>query len=273
MQERIKKNRQVKTLDTSRLERIPPYNLEAEESLLGSMLISKEAIITVIEIIAVEDFYRKNNQEIFKAIVELHAKGEPVDPITLADYLKKKGFLEEVGGKTFIHSLISNIPLASNSEYYARIVKHNAILRKLIYAATEIATMGYEVPDNLYSTVDKAQQLIFSIYQDLSFGNKDSKFAVMKDVLSEVYDQVSSLYEKKTDLTGIPTGFIDLDRRTSGFQNSDFIVIASRPGMGKTSLALGIARNAAMNEKIPVAIFSLEILFFKSIFSIVSLIL
>ena len=258
MQERIKKNRQVKTLDTSRLERIPPYNLEAEESLLGSMLISKEAIITVIEIIAVEDFYRKNNQEIFKAIVELHAKGEPVDPITLADYLKKKGFLEEVGGKTFIHSLISNIPLASNAEYYARIVKHNAILRKLIYAATEIATMGYEVPDNLYITVDKAQQLIFSIYQDLSFGNKDSKFAVMKDVLSEVYDQVSSLYEKKTDLTGIPTGFIDLDKRTSGFQSSDFIVIASRPGMGKTSLALGIARNAAMNEKIPVAIFSLE---------------
>jgi replicative DNA helicase len=258
MQERIKKNRQVKTLDTSRLERIPPYNLEAEESLLGSMLISKEAIITVIEIIAVEDFYRKNNQEIFKAIVELHAKGEPVDPITLADYLKKKGFLEEVGGKTFIHSLISNIPLASNAEYYARIVKHNAILRRLIYAATEIATMGYEVPDNLYSTVDKAQQLIFSIYQDLSFGNKDSKFAVMKDVLSEVYDQVSSLYEKKTDLTGIPTGFIDLDKRTSGFQSSDFIVIASRPGMGKTSLALGIARNAAMNEKIPVAIFSLE---------------
>ena len=217
MQERIKKNRQVKTLDISRLERIPPYNLEAEESLLGSMLISKEAIITVIEIIAIEDFYRKNNQEIFKAIVELHAKGEPVDPITLADYLKKKGFLEEVGGKTFIHSLISNIPLASNAEYYARIVKHNAILRKLIYAATEIATMGYEVPDNLYSTVDKAQQLIFSIYQDLSFGNKDSKFAVMKDVLSEVYDQVSSLYEKKTDLTGIPTGFIDLDKRTSGF--------------------------------------------------------
>jgi replicative DNA helicase len=258
MQERIKKNRQVKTLDTSRLERIPPYNLEAEESLLGSMLISKEAIITVIEIIAVEDFYRKNNQEIFKAIVELHAKGEPVDPITLADYLKKKGFLEEVGGKTFIHSLISNIPLASNAEYYARIVKHNAILRRLIYAATEIATMGYEVPDNLYSTVDKAQQLIFSIYQDLSFGNKDSKFAVMKDVLSDVYEQVSNLYEKKTDLTGIPTGFIDLDKRTSGFQSSDFIVIASRPGMGKTSLALGIARNAAMNEKIPLAIFSLE---------------
>lgn len=258
MQERIKKNRQVKTLDTSRLERIPPYNLEAEESLLGSMLISKEAIITVIEIITIEDFYRKNNQEIFKAIVELHAKGEPVDPITLADYLKKNGFLEEVGGKTYIHSLISNIPLASNAEYYARIVKHNAVLRKLIYAATKIATMGYEVPDDLYITVDKAQQLIFSIYQDLSFGNKDSKFAVMKDVLSEVYDQVSSLYEKKTDLTGIPTGFVDLDKRTSGFQNSDFIVIASRPGMGKTSLALGIAKNAAMNEKIPVAIFSLE---------------
>ncbi len=258
MQERIKKYRQVKTLDTSRLERIPPYNLEAEESLLGSMLISKEAIITVIEIIAIEDFYRKNNQEIFKAIVELHAKGEPVDPITLADYLKKSGFLEEVGGKTYIHSLISNIPLASNAEYYARIVKHNAVLRKLIYAATKIATMGYEVPDDLYITVDKAQQLIFSIYQDLSFGNKDSKFAVMKDILSEVYDQVSSLYGKKSDLTGISTGFVDLDKRTSGFQNSDFIVIASRPGMGKTSLALGIAKNSAMNEKIPVAIFSLE---------------
>jgi len=258
MQKQIKKERQLLPLDTSKLERIPPYNIEAEESLLGSMLISREAIMSTIEIIAEEDFYRKANQEIFKVIMELYSKGEPVDPITVADALKKKGLLEEVGGKTFIHSLISNIPLASNAEYYAQIVRHHSILRKLIYAATEIATMGYEVPDDLYSTVDRAQQLIFSISQDLNSKTKDSKFASMKDILSEVYEQVENLYEKKTMVTGIPTGYVDFDRKTSGLQNSDLIVLAARPGMGKTSFVLGISKYVALEEKLPVAIFSLE---------------
>ena len=258
MPSQVKKDRRLTPLDTSKLERIPPYNLEAEESTLGSMLISREAIITILEIINDEDFYRKANQEIFKAIYELFSKGEPVDPITVADHLKKKNILEEAGDNTYIHSLVSNIPLAANAEYYARIVKHNSVLRKLIYAATEIATMGYEVPEDLFLTVDKSQQLIFSIYQDLNSDANRSQFSAVKEILSEVYDQIASLYEKKSKYTGISTGFIDLDKKTSGLQESDLIIIASRPGMGKTSFALGIARYAAMEEKVPVAIFSLE---------------
>jgi len=258
MQDILKKTFSKETLNTGKLERIPPYNLEAEESLLGSMLISKEAIGNVIEIVREDDFYRKSNSEIFKAIKELYSKGEPVDPITLADYLKKKDLLEEVGGKTLLHSLISNIPLASNAVYYAEIVKHNSILRKLIYAATDIAKMGYEIPDDLSAAVDKAQQLIFSISQDLNYSSRNSTFIQIREVLTEVYDQTVALSEKKTNITGVTTGFIDLDKITSGLQNSDLIILAARPGMGKTSLALGIAKNASGKDETPIAIFSLE---------------
>jgi len=258
MKERIKREGKLSPLDTSKLERIPPYNIEAEESLLGSMLISRDAIVSVMEIVDEGDFYRKSNQEIFNTIMELYIKGEPADPITIADNLKKKGLLDEVGGKTYIHSLISNVPLASNAEYYAQIVRSNSILRKLIYAATEIATMGYEVPEDLSSTVDRAQQLIFEVYKDLSGGSEKAKVAVMKNVVTEAYELIEALHEAKSDISGIPSGYIDYDQMTSGFQNSDLIVIAARPGMGKTSFVLGMARNVAMLEKIPVAVFSLE---------------
>ncbi len=258
MQNQVKKANQLTPLDTSKMDRVPPYNLEAEESVLGSMLISREAVISVSEILAEEDFYRKANQEIFRAIKELFSLGEPIDLITVADFLKKKNLLDEVGDSTYIHSLVSNMPLAANAEYYARIVKHNSVLRKLIYSATEIATMGYEIPENLYLTVDRAQQLIFSVYQELNEDMKSGKFSVIKDVLSDVYEQVASLYENKSSITGIPTGFIDLDKKTAGLQDSDLIIIASRPGMGKTSFALGIIRYVAMVNKFPVALFSLE---------------
>ncbi|MGM0365405.1 MAG: replicative DNA helicase [Actinomycetota bacterium] len=253
-----KRGRQLSPIDTSKLERIPPYNIEAEESLLGAMLVSREAIAETLEIVIPNSFYRKTNQVIYEGILDLYTKGEPVDPITLADHLEKKGKLEEVGGKTFIHSLISNIPLASNASYYAQIVNHNHILRRLIYAATEIATMGYEVPDDLSSVIDKAQQLIFSVYQDYNQGSDSSRIAPMKEILSEVYEQVENLYENKSDVIGIPTGFIDIDKKTSGLQKSDLIVVAARPGMGKTSFALCVAKNVAMDQKQPVAIFSLE---------------
>ncbi len=250
--------KKASTLNTGKLERIPPYNLEAEESLIGSMLISKEAISEVIEIVKEDDFYRTSNIEIFKGIKELYAKGEPVDPITLADYLKKKNLLEEVGGRTFIHSLISNIPLASNAVYYAEIVKHNSILRKLIYAATDIARMGYEIPEDLASTVDKAQQLIFSVSQDLNYSSKNNLISQLREVLTDVYDQTVLLSETKTSITGVSTGYTDLDKITSGLHNSDLIIVAARPGMGKTSLALCISRNAGFKEDTPVVIFSLE---------------
>ncbi len=258
MQNQVKKTDQIIPLDTSRMDRVPPYNLEAEESVLGSMLISREAIVSVFEILSEDDFYRNANKQIFIAIKELYSHGEPVDIITVADFLKKKDMLDEVGETSYIHSLVSNLPLAANAEYYSRIVKNNSVLRKLIYAATEIATMGYEIPEDLYATIDRAQQLIFSIYQELSEDMKKGKFSVIKDVLSDVYEQVANLYEKKSKITGISTGFIDLDKKTSGFQDSDLIIIASRPGMGKTSFALCLARFAAMVEKVPVAFFSLE---------------
>ncbi len=258
MNEQIKREGKLSPLDTSKLERIPPYNIEAEESLLGSMLISRDAIVSVMDIIDTEDFYRKSNQEIFNTIMELYIKGEPADPITVADNLKKKSLLDEVGGKTYIHSLISNVPLAANAEYYAQIVRNNSILRKLIYAATEIATMGYEVPEDLSSTVDRAQQLIFEVYKDFSGSSEKAKVAVMKNVVTEAYELIEALHEAKSDISGIPSGYIDYDQLTSGFQNSDLVIIAARPGMGKTSFVLGMARNVAMLEKIPVAIFSLE---------------
>ena len=258
MQDKIKNNSRVSPLDTSRLQRIPPYNIDAEESLLGAMLISRDAVSSVLEIVKSDDFYRKQNQIIFDAILELFSKGEPSDPITIADHLKKKGSLEEVGGKTFIHSLISNIPLAANAEYYGRIVRNHSILRKLIYAATNIATMGYEVPEDLVATVDKAQELIFSIYQDLNQGNNKNSIAVMKDIAPEVFDEVEKLHEAGSDVSGIPSGYIELDKYTLGFQKSDLIIIAARPGMGKTSLVLGMALNITLKEKLPVALFSLE---------------
>jgi replicative DNA helicase len=258
MKEKIKNKGKLSPLDTSKLERIPPYNIEAEESLLGSMLISKDVIVSVMDIVKSDDFYRKSNQEIFSMIIELYVKGEPADPITIADNLKKKGLLDEVGGKTYIHSLISNVPLAANAEYYAQIVRSNSILRRLIYAATEIATMGYEVPEDLNSTVDRAQQLIFEVYKDLSGGSEKAKVAVMKNIVTETYELIEALHEAKSDISGVPSGYIDYDQMTSGFQNSDLVVIAARPGMGKTSFVLGLARNVAMITKIPVAIFSLE---------------
>jgi len=258
MQDKIKNDSRRSPLDTSRLQRIPPYNIEAEESLLGAMLISRDAVASVLVIVKSDDFYRKQNQEIFDAILELYSKGEPADAITIADHLKKKGLLEEIGGKTFLHSLISNIPLAANAEYYGRIVRNHSILRKLIYAATDIATMGYEVPEDLVATVDKAQELIFSIYQDLNQGNNKNSASVMKDIAPLVYDEVEKLYEAGSDVSGIPSGYFELDKITLGFQKSDLIIIAARPGMGKTSLVLGMALNIALKEKIPIALFSLE---------------
>ncbi|MEE8324751.1 MAG: replicative DNA helicase [Candidatus Humimicrobiaceae bacterium] len=258
MQDKIKNNSRLSPLDTSRLQRIPPYNIEAEESLLGAMLISRDATSSVLEIVKSDDFYRKQNQMIFDAILELFAKGEPADAITIADHLKKKGMLEEVGGKTFIHSLISNIPLAANAEYYGRIVRNHSVLRKLIYAATDIATMGYEVPEDLTATVDKAQELIFSIYQDLNQGNNKNSASVMGDIAPGVFEEIEMLHEAGSDVSGIPSGYIELDHYTSGFHKSDLTIIAARPGMGKTSLVLGMAMNIALKEKIPIGVFSLE---------------
>lgn len=241
-------------LDTCHLDRVPPHNIEAEESLLGAMMISKDAVLTASEIVDMDDFYRDSNREVYRAITNLYSQGEPVDPVTVAEELKKMGSLEKVGGKVFIHSLVSNVPIAANARYYATIVNNNALLRRLINAATRIATMGYEVPSDIESTIDKAEQLIF----DVSKQRHKSKPSSLKELLAETFEQIEKLYDSKSYMTGLPTGYIEFDKKTAGLQPSDLIVVAARPAMGKTSFVLGIAQHVALVEKKALAIFSLE---------------
>lgn len=236
------------------LDRVPPHNLEAEQSLLGSMLISPDAIVDVAEKIHPEDFYQPENKQVYEAILNLYTKGNPADPITVSEELKKLGTLEEVGGKSYIHTLVNIVPTASNAKYYAEIVEKNAVLRALIRVASEIASLGYDVPEDLEKAIDKAESLVFSVAQK----RISEKFVHIKDLLVEGFEQIEKLYENKSEVTGAPTGFKDLDTLTSGFHPSDLIIIAARPSMGKTSFALCVAQNMAVKEKIPVAIFSLE---------------
>lgn len=236
------------------LEKVPPHNLEAETSLLGAMMESHDAIADALEIAEVEDFYRPAHQKIFKAMVDLYSRGETVDPITTGEELQKKGVLEEVGGYPYLHTLISGLGLASNTRNYASIIERYAILRGLIRAAHEIAALGYEIPDEIESAIDRAEQLIFEVTQKKA----RPKFTHIKDLLTETFETVERAYEKKTFLTGLSTGYKDFDKITAGLQPSDLIIIASRPAMGKTSFALGIAAHVAVEENLPVALFSLE---------------
>ncbi|HEY4687582.1 MAG TPA: replicative DNA helicase [Candidatus Subteraquimicrobiales bacterium] len=241
-------------VDFTSLQKVPPHNLEAEQSLLGSMLISTEVIPEVMEVIKAEDYYREAHRQIFEAIMSLYAAGEPADPITVAEQLKAMGALEEVGGKPYLHTLINVVPTAANAKYYAEIVERNAILRALIRAATEVAALGYEAPENVESAIDKAESLIFGISQK----RISEKFTHIRELLTESFEQIEKLYERGTHVTGISSGFVDLDVITSGFHSSDLIVVAARPAMGKSSFALNIVQNIALNEGLPVAIFSLE---------------
>lgn len=241
-------------LKPTSLERVPPHNLEAEESLLGAMLISRDAISEAQELVRPEDFYREANGRIFSAIIDLYIHGEPADPITAAEALKKKGILEEVGGKPYIHTLISGVPTAANAKYYAEIVGRNAILRSLIRVANEVATLGYEAPEDLEAAVDRAESLIFGV----THKSVSERFTPIRELMTESFERIEKLVQNQTYVTGVPTGFTELDKKTSGLQPSDLIVVAGRPSMGKTSLVLSIAQHVGMQVNQPVAIFSLE---------------
>lgn len=236
------------------LERVPPNNFEAEQSLLGSMLISPEAITAVIEEVRVEDFYRDDHAFIFGAVMNLYARGEPVDPITVAEELKARGVLDKVGGKPYVHTLVNVVPTAANIQYYADIVKKNAVLRSLIKAGTEVVSLGYEPVEDVELIIDKAESIIFGVSQK----RVSEGFLHIKELITESFEQIEKLYEKQTHVTGLPSGFTDLDRLTSGFQSSDLIIVAGRPSMGKSAFALNIAEHVGLHEKIPVMIFSLE---------------
>ncbi|NPV53412.1 MAG: replicative DNA helicase [Firmicutes bacterium] len=236
------------------VDRIPPQNIEAEQSTLGSMLISREAIAKVFDVLAPEDFYKDAHRIVFEVIVSLFDKGQPVDLITVTEQLRQRDALEQVGGVSYLTALANTVPTAANVEYYAKIVKDKSILRSLVVAGTQIAALGYEGAEDVELALDEAEQVIFRIAQ-----NKPSEgFVDIKTVLIDTFERIEYLYNNKGGVTGVSSGFTDLDRLTSGFQPSDLIIVAARPSMGKTTFALNIAEHVAINEKIPVAVFSLE---------------
>ncbi len=238
---------------TEGLHRLPPQNLEAEASILGGVLLDNEAINTVVELVGSDDLYRESHRKIYRAMVELWDRNEPVDLITLSDHLKARGELEGVGGSAYLAELAGQVPTAANIAWYARIVREKAILRHLIRTSTDIATRGLEDRGDVDSFLDDAERAIF----DISEKRIRSSFVRVGDVMKGTIEKVNELFQRKEMITGVATGYRDLDRLTAGFQPSDLLIVAGRPGMGKTAFALNIAVNAALHG-IGVAIFSLE---------------
>lgn len=241
-------------MDYNALGRIPPQNIEAEQSVLGSMLLEKEAISTITEILKSEDFYREDHREIFDAVLDLFESAEPVDLITVSERLKTRGTLGNIGGLDYLAHIASAVPTTSNARHYAKIVEEKSILRNLIKTSSDIVNMGFEASEEVSYVIDRAEKGIFDILQKRNLQG----FAHIKDVLVDTFSKLEELYNNKGHITGIPTGFADLDFKTAGLQNSDLILIAARPAMGKTAFALNLAQYAAVHARIPVAIFNLE---------------
>jgi len=243
----------VKNIDLS-IDKLPPQNIEAEQSVLGSIMIENDAFPKVIEIIAREDFYKESHRKIFDAMIELFEKNEPIDLITIAEELRKRNEIDAVGGEAYLSALASQVPTAANIRYHSKIIREKSLLRSLIKSASEIAGKVYE--DNLDADelVDQAERIIFNI----SDKRIKASFISLKDLIKGSFETIEHLYDKKSAITGIASGFNDLDVLTSGFQRGDLIVIGGRPSMGKTAFSLNIARHVGVELKEPVAIFSLE---------------
>ncbi|MCL6581913.1 MAG: replicative DNA helicase, partial [Firmicutes bacterium] len=235
-------------------DRLPPQNLEAEQSVLGSLLLDRDAIATAVELLRPEDFYEEVHQLIFQAVVRLYDQNRPVDVVTLAEELRREGHLERVGGASYLGTLARAVPTAANVRHYAEIVQAKAMLRALIKAGTRIVGWAYEDTDDPRSLVDRAEQLIFDIAQD----RVRHPYTKLKALLVRAIDRLEKLYETKSRVTGVPTGFWELDEITSGLQPSDLVVLAGRPSQGKTTLAINIARHVAVRFGLPVGFFSLE---------------
>src|SRR5262245_35651196 len=233
---------------------VPPQSLEAEESVLGARLLSPGAIGAVSELLDAGDFYRASHGTIYRGALTLYGKGEPVDAITLVDELERRGELEQVGGRGRIHELAALAPATANAAHYARIGAARATLRGLVRAGQEIARLGQERPGDTTDLVDRAEQLVFELAQQRVTGD----FSHIEQLLKESFERITQLYEAGADVTGIPTGFRELDKLTSGFQPGNLIVLAARPSMGKSALALCTAANLAVRHEIPTALFTLE---------------
>ncbi|HWH24479.1 MAG TPA: replicative DNA helicase [Candidatus Limnocylindria bacterium] len=236
------------------IDRLPPQSIEAEQSVLGALLIDRDAVIEVADFLRPADFYRQAHSAIYEAILELYDKREPVDIVTVSEVLERKDALEQVGGSAYLTSLINLTPTAVNAVHYARIVERKGVLRNLIGAAGRIASIGYDENADVSESIDRAEQELFAVSQK----RVETGFSPLKTLLHSAYDRLDFLHQHKGEISGIRSGFKDLDALTSGLQKSDLILIAARPSVGKTSLGLNICEHAAVNEGMTVGVFSLE---------------
>ena len=236
------------------IERVPPQNIEAEQAVLGGMLIEKEAISKVAEFVKADDFYRESHRLLFEAMLDLFNKNEAVDLVTVTEALRKNDKLEAVGGIAYITSLANSVPTAANINYHGKIVEEKALLRGLINSATHIASMGYEDTEAVADIIDKAEKMILEVSERKMSGD----FVPIKSIIFDAFGKIEQLYASNGGITGLATGFKDLDKITSGLQPSDLILVAARPSMGKTAFTLNIASHVAIREKKAVAFFSLE---------------
>lgn len=235
-------------------DRTPPQNIEAEQAVLGAIFLEPSSLVQASEILIPEDFYRASHQRIFNVMITLSEKGEPVDLVTVTSELADLKLLEEIGGVSYLSDLANSVPTAANIEYYAKIVEEKSLLRRLIRTATTIVTEGYSQDEEVDALLNGAEKSIL----DVSRRKNSGAFQNIKDVLVEAYDNIEQLNNRVGDITGIPTGFKELDRMTAGFQRNDLIIVAARPSVGKTAFALNIAQNVATKTDENVAIFSLE---------------
>lgn len=241
-------------IDLQNPHRLPPQNIEAEKAVLGSLMLNKEAISQIADLLRPEDFYRSTHGIIYQSILSLYNKSEPIDLISLTNHLQDQGRLDEIGGVSYITNLTQSTPTAAHITHYAQIVRRKKILRDLINTAIEITELSYQKSDNIENLLDQVEQKIFAISQrSISYD-----FIPVKSVLEEAFERIDQLQQNKEHIRGVPTGFTDLDNILSGLQPSDLIILAARPSMGKSSLSLDIARYVGIKEKTPVAIFSLE---------------
>ncbi len=234
--------------------RIPPHSVESEQSILGSILLDKDAMITVTETIRPDDFYKEAHKIIYECMIKLSNKNEPIDLITLTEELRRQGHLDDIGGITYITSLSTIVPTTSNVKYYADIVKEKSVLRKLIKASNDIINLGYDGSTKIEDVLDKAEKKIFDISQEKA----SDDFKSINSVLMDAYDMIEHLYTNKTEMTGVTTGFTDLNKKINGMQRTDLLLIAARPAMGKTAFSLNLVQNAALKGDASVAVFSLE---------------
>ena len=241
-------------IDSQLIGRVPPHSLEAEQSVLGAMIIDKEAINTTIEIIRSDDFYKEANKEIFESVVDLFNRNEPVDLITLSEELKKRGTLENIGGVTYLASLSGGVATTANTKYYCKIVEEKSILRRLIKSCDEIVGKSYENAEEVNAIIEKAEKNIFDITQ----GRHREGFSPVSEILLESFSKMEEKAANQGGLTGLTTGFIDIDNKLSGLQKSDLVLLAARPSMGKSAFMINIATNSALKANASVAMFSLE---------------